>query len=217
MQACITCANPAATSSCTEEAVPKSRCLQCNAEVPFANLLLHRGRCKNLQPSEEPEKQAAQASPAISTCFDGANASSDGSAALRAELEALKMSALMRRAREVDVDETELENAQDGDTPKPSIIELIIARVGTATSPVAPSVDRESWVTPPRVDSTASLVSPRTNAEDVCSICLEGYEPDHDFGEPMTTQYCQNRTTNHEHSIEQSTDHSSSPRPLCMH
>ena len=47
---------------------------------------------------------------------------------LRGELEALKLTALIRRARDAGVDEMELENAQDGDTPKPSIIELIVAK-----------------------------------------------------------------------------------------
>ena len=46
---------------------------------------------------------------------------------LRAELGALKLSALVRRARGVGVDEAGLEDALDGDAPAPSIVELIIA------------------------------------------------------------------------------------------
>ena len=46
----------------------------------------------------------------------------------RAELETLKLTSLQRRAKEAGVDERELEDAMDGDTPKPSIIELIVAQ-----------------------------------------------------------------------------------------
>ena len=46
---------------------------------------------------------------------------------LRAELGALKLSALVRRARGVGVDEAGLEDALDGDAPTLSIVELIIA------------------------------------------------------------------------------------------
>lgn len=46
----------------------------------------------------------------------------------RAELETLKLTSLQCRAKEAGVDERELEDAMDGDTPKPSIIELIVAQ-----------------------------------------------------------------------------------------
>ena len=49
-------------------------------------------------------------------------------AAVRAELAALKMSGLIRRAQEVGIDQKALDDATDGDAPKPSLIELIIAK-----------------------------------------------------------------------------------------
>ena len=50
--------------------------------------------------------------------------------ALQRELEPLKLPAIfIRRAQGAGVDEAVLEDAQDGDTPKPSIIELIITKV----------------------------------------------------------------------------------------
>ena len=56
---------------------------------------------------------------------------SDGeraSAALRAELETLKMSALSKRAVECGAEEEEVHAAQDSDSPKDALVELILAQ-----------------------------------------------------------------------------------------
>ena len=47
--------------------------------------------------------------------------------ALRAELEPLRFSALVRRAKEEGVETADLDDAQEGDSPKQAIIELIVA------------------------------------------------------------------------------------------
>ena len=48
---------------------------------------------------------------------------------LRAELEALRLPALVRRAQEAGVNERQLDDASEGDTPKQSITRLIIAAI----------------------------------------------------------------------------------------
>ena len=53
---------------------------------------------------------------------------------LRAELEVLRVSELRWRAKDAGVTERELDAAQDSDTPKPSMIELIIAKQATSAS-----------------------------------------------------------------------------------
>ena len=50
-----------------------------------------------------------------------------GSAELRKELGALKMSALKKRARAQGIDEANLEEAEDADAPREAIIDLIVA------------------------------------------------------------------------------------------
>ena len=52
---------------------------------------------------------------------------------LRAELEALGLAPLIRRAQNAGVAEKELDNAADGDTPKASIIELLLDKESRAT------------------------------------------------------------------------------------
>jgi hypothetical protein len=75
-------------------------------------------------------------SDAGSTSAIEATAASTGELAmqdLRAELEALSIGALMRRSRDVGVDENELWNEQDESMPKKAIIELIIAATRSGT------------------------------------------------------------------------------------
>ena len=56
-------------------------------------------------------------------------------AALQSELEALTVKEVRLRAAAEGVDEDAIEDARDGDTPKESLIELILAKKKAAAQP----------------------------------------------------------------------------------
>eukprot|EP01052_Picozoa_sp_SAG31_P018719 SAG31_NODE_1338_length_8731_cov_14.189643_1_plen_1748_part_10 len=78
---------------------------------------------------------------ALLMAYDEASAPVSGNdAALRQELEGLRLKELRRRAREAGIDADELEDAIDADDPKAAVIELLMSHVETS----APEVDNDT-------------------------------------------------------------------------
>ena len=78
-------------------------------------------------PTERPEAEEAEDDETAAEPEDAGAEEVQDAAQLRAELEGMKLSALKRRARETGVDEEKLEEADDEEDIKSSVIELIVA------------------------------------------------------------------------------------------
>ena len=61
------------------------------------------------------------------------------------ELKGLKVRALKKRAREVDVEEEKIDEADDADDVKATLISLIMGNVGVASPPGSGSSHHETW------------------------------------------------------------------------
>ena len=79
-------------------------------------------------------KDAAEANAAEAKAAAEARAAAER-AALQSELEALTVKEVRLRAAAEGVDEDAIEDARDGDTPKESLIELILAKKAAAAQP----------------------------------------------------------------------------------
>lgn len=61
------------------------------------------------------------------------------------ELKGMKVRALKKRAREVDVEEEKIDEADDADDVKATLISLIMGNVGVASPPRSGSSHHETW------------------------------------------------------------------------
>ena len=146
----------AAAPDTSEEARQEEELRRLRDELQGMKLSAVKKRAKQIGVDEQKLEQADDADDIKSAVIDliiELNAAASGGAArqqelqqLRAELEAMKLSALKKKAKEVGVEEDKLEKADDADDIKAAVIDLILAQVAADPAAAAAAARQEQRV-----------------------------------------------------------------------
>ena len=126
--------------------------------------------------------------------------------AMKAELEGLRVTQLLQRARVEGVDDQSLEDAQDSDTPKETLVGLLMNRMLSrgAAECMASTLERGGEACAELISSVLdhamgvlealSLSSPRKSRKDLCEM-MDRVES---MLEQVTADWCGGRGSTHE-------------------